>query len=315
MAIFLSSVLVFVSCLITTELATCHKEETVVLETKTCNIEGTLTVPETDGKIPLLIIIAGSGPTDRDCNSQGLQSNTYKYLAENLFENGIATLRYDKRFIGKSLDTILKPIDLTFDIYINDAQGWVDKYKNDERFSDIIILGHSEGSVIGGIVSQNENVDKFISIAGPGNTVDKILKEQLGEQSESVLKYATPIIDSLAAGHFVNNVPPGFIGLFNKSVQPFLISWMKIDPCQEIAKVHKPVLIIQGTTDIQVSVKEAELLKQANKNAELVIIDGMNHIMKDAEADRMKNLATYYDTELPVNQLLIETIIKFIKEN
>ena len=304
--------LVFISCLFTSQVNAYENEEIVVLETETCNIEGTFTIPESNEKVPLVIIIAGSGPTDRNCNSQGLQSNAYKYLAKSLYQEGIATLRYDKRFIGKSIDTILNPRDLTIDTYINDAKQWVDQFKSDERFSDIIILGHSEGSVIGGIVSQNENVDKFISIAGPGNTIDKILKEQLGAQSESVLKYATPIIDSLASGHFVNNVPPGFIGLFNKSVQSFLISWMKIDPCKELAKVNKPVLIVQGSTDIQVSVKEAELLKEANKNAELVIIDGMNHIMKDAEADRMKNLATYYNPDLPLNQELVKSIVNFI---
>ncbi len=312
MAILLSSMLVFISCLFTSQVNAYENEEIVVLETETCNIEGTFTIPESNEKVPLVIIIAGSGPTDRNCNSQGLQSNAYKYLAKSLYQEGIATLRYDKRFIGKSIDTILNPRDLTIDTYINDAKQWVDQFKSDERFSDIIILGHSEGSVIGGIVSQNENVDKFISIAGPGNTIDKILKEQLGAQSESVLKYATPIIDSLASGHFVNNVPPGFIGLFNKSVQSFLISWMKIDPCKELAKVNKPVLIVQGSTDIQVSVKEAELLKEANKNAELVIIDGMNHIMKDAEADRMKNLATYYNPDLPLNQELVKSIVNFI---
>jgi len=100
--------------------------------------------------------------------------------------------------------------------------------------------------------------------------------------------------------------------LFRPSVQPYMISWFKCDPQTEIAKLKKPALIVQGTTDIQVGVDDAKRLQTAKSDAKLVIIEGMNHIFKDAEADRMKNLQTYNQPDLPVNTQLIEAISSFI---
>src|SRR5690606_5852587 len=82
------------------------------------------------------------------------------------------------------------------------------------------------------------------------------------------------------------------------SVQPYMMSWLQYDPRAEIAKLEKPVLIVQGTTDIQVGVVQAELLAAANSEANLIIIEGMNHILKDAPAERAANIQTYTDPEL-----------------
>ena len=122
------------------------------------------------------------------------------------------------------------------------------------------------------------------------------------------------ILEQLEKGKTVDSVPPLINMLFRPSVQPYLISTFKYDPVIEISKVQSPVLIIQGTTDIQIQVEDAKKLAEANANSELVIIEGMNHILKKADAHRFLNLRTYGDPTLELKQDLIETITRFIVE-
>lgn len=288
--------------------------ETVVqLETKTGTLEGTLFVPNGVEDFPVVLIIAGSGPTDRDGNNPAMKNNSLKMLATELLKKGIASLRYDKRGIGKSIKSGTKEKNLRFEHYISDAKGWIELLKKDERFNGIIVIGHSEGSLLGMVASQEKGVDKFISIAGPGQSADKILKDQLKLQPPEVLKIALPIIDKLVKGETVSNVNPMLYSLFRPSIQPYMISWFKYDPSQEIAKLKIPVLIIQGSTDIQVSERDAKMLAEANWKAEKKIIKGMNHIFKEVELDRLENIQTYNQPKLPIKQKLTEAVVGFIK--
>lgn len=289
-------------------------EEAITLETETGNISGTMLYPTTSEKIPVVLIIAGSGPTDRNGNSPTMTNNSLKMLAEGLFNNGIASVRYDKRGIGESADAAMDESSLRFENYIEDAEDWVDLLEKDDRFTEIIILGHSEGSLIGMVASQEEEVSKFISLEGAGKPAGDIIKEQLSAQPPAILEMSLPILEKLEIGETVETVPQVLYSLFRPSVQPYMISWFKYDPQQEIAKLNKPVLIIQGTTDIQVSVSDAEKLSAANEKAELKIIEGMNHILKESVADRMQNIQTYTMPDLPLKQELIPDIVAFINE-
>ncbi len=284
----------------------------IILETSTGILYGTLEVPGSEPPYPVVLIIAGSGPTDRDGNNPRMQNNSLKMIATELLKNGIASLRYDKRGIGKSNRAGLKESDLRFENYVDDAKDWINFLKQDSRFGHVIVLGHSEGSLIGMIASQQKNVAKFISIAGSGRSADKIIREQLISQPPVVFEQASPILDKLVRGEVVEDVPEMLSSLFRPSVQPYMISWFKYDPQIEIAKLGKPVLIIQGMTDIQVSVEEASRLANANQKAEKQIIKGMNHIMKEAELDRQKNIQTYNQPELPLKTELIKIIVDFI---
>lgn len=288
-------------------------EETVMLKTISGEIiEGTLTVPETKAPTPVVLIIAGSGPTDRNGNNPMMTNNSLKMLSDELVKNGIASLRYDKRGIGKSKMAGEKEVDLRFDNYIQDAIGWIKFLKATQKFTTITVVGHSEGSLIGMIAAQNENVSKIVSIAGAGQPADKIIRDQLKAQPPFVLEQASPVLDKLVKGDTVENIPPMLLSLFRPSVQPYMISWFKYDPQNEIAKLKKPVLIIQGTTDIQVGIDDAQKLKTAKPEAKLVLIDGMNHIFKNAEADRMKNIQTYNQPDVPLNDELVPVICSFI---
>lgn len=284
----------------------------IVLETATGKIRGTITVPETTKSVPVVLIIAGSGPTDRDGNNMYMKNNSLKMLSEELLKNNIATLRYDKRGIAESQDAATEEKDMRFDDLVKDAESWIAMLKADKRFSKVIVAGHSEGSLIGMIVAKNAGADGYISIAGAGRSADLILKEQLKPQPESITKICYPILDSLKKGRTVDSVPQMLYTLFRPSVQPYMISWFKYDPQTEIKKLAIPVLILQGTTDLQVSKEDAQLLFNANSKSEYHLIKGMNHILKEAEEDRTKNIATYSDPNLPIKKELVDDITGFI---
>ena len=289
------------------------KETNVTLKINIDQLYGTLTVPDVAKKCPVALIIAGSGPTDRNGNNPTMKNNSLKMLAEALAKNGIASLRYDKRGIGESKASAVTESSLVFENYTEDAKSWINFLKQDKRFSQLIVIGHSEGSLIGMIAGAKAN--KFISIAGAGESADKLLKEQISSKSNKQIEEMTfPIIDSLKAGNKVNKVDPLLNSLFRPSIQPYLISWFKYDPQTEIKKLTVPILIIQGNNDLQVSVADAEKLSKANKNAELVIVEKMNHVLKIIDGDNKANFESYNNETLQISEVLIDKIVSFIKK-
>ncbi|SHF81226.1 alpha/beta hydrolase [Flavobacterium defluvii] len=288
-------------------------ETNVTLKINIDQLFGTLTVPDGMKKGPVALIIAGSGPTDRNGNNPMMKNNSLKLLAEALAKNGIASLRFDKRGIGESKKSAITESSLVFENYTEDAKSWINFLKQDKRFTQLTIIGHSEGSLIGMIASGKAN--KFVSIAGAGESADKLIKSQISSKSNKQLEDMTfPIIDSLKAGNKVNKVDPLLNSLFRASIQPYLISWFKYDPQSEIKKLNIPVLIIQGNNDLQVSVKDAEELSKAKTNSELVIVDKMNHIMKIIEGDKQANMESYSNENLPISETMVNKIVSFIKE-
>ncbi len=280
-------------------------------------MSGQLETPQGEGPFPLMIIIAGSGPTDRDGNSQALpgKNNSLKMLAENLAAEGVASIRYDKRGVGNNTSLAGKEEDIRFDHFINDTAAWVQFAKNDERFSKIGIIGHSEGSLIGIMATKKTDADAFISIAGPGRPIDQVLLEQLEEQlPASLLDESKSILDALKQGKQVQTVSPELQILFRPSVQPYIISLMQYDPAEQLQKLNSPVFIVNGNRDIQVSITDAELLHNAKKGSRLLIVENMNHILKDAPEDREGNMATYSNPELPIAKGLMDGIIEFLKD-
>jgi pimeloyl-ACP methyl ester carboxylesterase len=293
---------------------TTFTETTLVLHTPSGEIAGTLTLPKQTGKIPVALIIAGSGPTDRNGDNPMMKNESLQKLAYGLAGKNIASLRFDKRGIGQSRDAGKKEADLRFEDYINDAKSWIELLKKDARFSKVIVAGHSEGSLIG-MVAALHQAHGFISIAGAGKSADKILKEQLAKQPPAIKDPSIPIIDSLVMGKTVVNVPAMLNPLFRPSVQPYMISWFHYDPPTEIKKLAIPILIIQGTNDLQITVNDANLLAQANTHAQLVLIKNMNHVFRIVEGDRKENLATYITPANPISEELVNTVAAFINKS
>ncbi|GAA4466664.1 alpha/beta hydrolase [Nibrella saemangeumensis] len=283
----------------------------ITLDTPMGKLAGTLTLP-TAAKPPVVLIIAGSGPTDRNGNNPMMTNNSLKMLAEELAKQGIASLRYDKRGIAESQPAGLKEEDMRFDTFINDAVGWINLLKADNQFSKVVVLGHSEGSLIGMIAANQAKADGFISVAGAGLPADKLIREQMKTQPPQVADMVNPALDSLAQGRLVKNVNPMLGALIRPSVQPYLISWFRYDPQAEIKKLTMPVLIIQGTSDIQVSEEQARLLANARPGAQLLIIDRMNHVLKESEKEMQANIATYSNATLPVVPRLVTATVDFV---
>lgn len=293
-----------------------YSESEIILQTGTGSIFGTLTIPDGVTECPLVIIIAGSGPTDRNGNSiAGVEANSYKMISDGLAVKGIATLRFDKRGIAQSKDAMKGEQDLVFETYIEDVVFWIQMMQKDRRFKKIYILGHSEGSLIGIIAAQREKVSGYISVSGIGESADKTLKEQLKDKLPIYLLVASNrILDSLKAGKTVEKVDQSLMSLYRPSIQPYLISWFKYDPSEEIGKLNMPILILQGTTDIQVTPKDAQKLREGNQKAKLVIIEQMNHVLKESQMETNANIETYKNPTLPLKKELLEEIVRFIKE-
>ena len=299
--------------------------EQVEMATSTGTIRGALVVPGGSDRVPIVLIIAGSGPTDRNGNSTLLpgKNNSYKMLAESLSAAGIASLRYDKRGLGASARAAgAGESGLRFDTYVDDAVSWVAQLRADKRFSRVIVAGHSEGSLIGMLAARKAQADAFVSIAGVVHRASEVLRDQLRPQIgalPALWEGNETILASLERGATVDALPPAvqavpaMAQLYRPSVQPYLISWFKYVPSVEIAALSVPVLILQGTTDIQVSVDEAKGLKAARPDAELILIDGMNHVMKHAPADRTQNVATYSNPDLPIVPDVPNAIAAFVR--
>lgn len=276
-------------------------------------IEGSLILPSKEEAKNLVIFIQGSGPTDRNGNQPMGKNDGAKKLARELAENGIASFRFDKR-IFKMNELKIKEDDLRFDDFVTDTKSIIRYFKERDIFENIILLGHSQGSLVG-ILSAEEDVDALISIAGAGQPIDKIIVEQISKMAPPLADNARTAFDEIRENGRTQNYSPILETMFKPSIQPFMHSWMKYDPSREIAKLDVPVLIINGTSDIQVETSEAEKLKAANNKAQLVILEDMNHIFRKIESDdRLVNTKSYNEPNQPLHPELAPAIIKFIKE-
>lgn len=276
---------------------------------------GSLLVPKSKNKVPVVLIIPGSGPTDRNCNSSvGLTSNTFMYLAEDLYKKKIATLRIDKRVSGKSAETFGDNLlSVSFNDFIADTEKWIELLQKDERFSEVIVAGHSQGSLVGMVAAKNKKADKFISLAGAGRSIDSILYDQLAPQMPQQADSIRLFIDVLKNGGYMNEAPLVLKQVFSIMMKDFWSEWMEHNPAELLGQMSDiPALIINGEHDIQVAVSEAEILHKAQPKSKLVIIPEMSHILKNAPKERLDNFSTYNQPKLPLNKQLVKEIVFFV---
>ncbi|MGR9048303.1 alpha/beta hydrolase family protein [Halobacillus faecis] len=291
--------------------------EFLSIETSTGQLYGELLLPDHDGPHPVALIIPGSGPTDRNGNSQGGGSNnSLKLLSESLADKGIASLRYDKRGAGKNMDAVTGNSEMRFEVFIDDAKQWLETLEDDKRFTNIAVIGHSQGSLVGMMAAGAETTEAFISLAGAGQTIDHVLEKQLADSlPEDLFKESQTILGEMREGKTVDDVSQSLQGVFAPDVQPFLLSWMAYDPAEQLAELDVPTLIVNGTNDIQVPESEAQLLKEAEPEAELMLVERMNHVLKEAPENREENLATYTNPDLPLADGLVDGIIDFLNQH
>ena len=274
-------------------------------------VDGTLLVPESLENPPLVIIIAGSGPTDRNGNQSFMKNDMLKKLAERLSENGVATFRYDKRVV-KQLKAGTFDKNIRFDDFVTDARSVVTYFKT--SYSSIIIAGHSQGSLVGLLASETD-VDGFISLAGAGNPIDQIILEQITKTAPFFTEDTKRVLETLKSGKTTTDFPPALASIFNLDIQPFMMNWMQYNPHELIENLEIPVLIINGTKDLQVSEAEAQLLKTHKADAELVIVENMNHLLFEINGDDLVNTKSYNELNHPIIPEVIEVMLDFIQKD
>ena len=274
-------------------------------------IDGTLLLPNNTEKPNLVILIGGSGPTDRNGNQSFLKNNSLKKLAEGISNNSIATFRYDKRIVKQIRQGTIDN-NILFDNFVTDAISVIDYFKHSKSFNHIFVLGHSQGSLVG-MLAAKDRADGFISISGVGQTIDNIVIEQIGKTYPIFSKDVNRVFNELRKGKKTNDYPKELAAVFNIDIQPFMMNWMQYNPQDEIKKLKMPILIIGGTKDLQVETKEAELLHESVPNSTLKLIDKMNHVLVTIDGDDMENSKSYNEAFREISPPLIDEIVNFVK--
>jgi len=275
-------------------------------------VDGTLLLPDGIEKPPLAILVAGSGPTDRNGNSQMARNNSLKLLAEGLAAQGIAVFRYDKRILKQIKNRTLDESSIRFSQFVEDASGVVVYFARADAFSSITLIGHSQGALVSMLACQ-AGATAYVSLAGAGQPIDAVILEQLQSQAPGLVNDAATAFETLRTNGNVSGYNPGLESLFRPQIQPFMLSWMQPDPSQIIAGLDLPILIVAGDNDLNVNIDQAEMLQTAQPKAELKLIEGMNHVLRKVDGDDYENAKTYDDSTLPVMPALIDAIATFIQ--
>ena len=284
----------------------------------TGTLKGAMLAPSDTAKAPLVLIIPGSGPTDRDGDSpMGLKAASYRLLAEALASDGVASVRIDKRGMFASAGAG-DPNHVTITGYAEDIHAWIQSLRRRTGAPCVWLLGHSEGGLVALVAAQAPaDICGLVLVAAAGRPLADILREQLkaNPANAPLLDQALPAIDKLAAGQHVDTagMNPALLPLFYPQVQDFVIDEMSYDPAKLLAAYRGPTLVLQGSTDLQVSPADARRLAAARPGVKLVMLDGVNHVLKSAPLDRGANAATYADPSLPLAPGIADAIAAFVK--
>jgi uncharacterized protein len=261
----------------------------------------------------VVLLIAGSGPTDMDGNTVLIQgrNDSLRLLAQDLAKAGVSVFRYDKRSAGKSVNTFDPAIEIDFNTFVQDCVKVIE-YLKGQGYKNVVLAGHSKGSLVGMLASQQTQVAGFISLAGTGLPIDVTLEKQLLAQLPED-SHEFRVIEGLRNGIIDTSIPED--QMFSPSQQAFLLSWMPYDPGAIIAELDIPVLVIQGDEDIQVDMDDFEPLRANVSTESYRIIEGMNHVLKDVRSTGDPNLlASYSDPSYPLHSDLVPAILEYLQK-
>lgn len=282
-------------------------------------LSGTLLLPSGVAAPPAILILPGSGPTDRDGNNPlGIQAATYAKLAQALAEQGVASLRSDKRGLFESAGAIQNPNAVTIADYVTDTAGWVEAIRAETGVGCVWLVGHSEGALIALVAAQSmESLCGLVLLAAPGRPLGDILQEQFAASlgDPALVQQSGAAIEALERGQRVDaeNLHHAIRPLFADDLQGFLISLFSYDPARLIAPLDLPILIVHGQQDLQVPDGDAQRLHRSNPGSELLVIGDVNHLLKSVKiGDRQDNLESYADPDRPISGRVVEAIADFV---
>ncbi len=312
-------------------------------------LAGTLSLPKKEGTFPVVILISGSGPQDR--NEELLGHKPFLVLSDYLTRKGIGVLRYDDRGVAASTGDFGAATSADFASDVQSAIKYL-KTRSDIDVSKIGLAGHSEGGLIAPMVAaENDEVAFIALLAGPGIRGDEILKKQGAlierasgkpeneiERTSEIRKRIFDMVMQSKDSEVLKNditsflqevlkhkpeevVVPGmsvekFIdSQVSQVVSPWMLYFIKYDPVVSLEKVSCPVLAVNGEMDLQVPSKENlsaienALKKGGNTNVTIVEFPGLNHLFQETETGAPSEYATIEETFSPV---ALETITSWI---
>ena len=301
-------------------------EEELIASGPTGPLMGTLTLPADwplSTEMPVFLIVPGSGPTDRNGNSPlGISAAPYRLLAEALAERGYPSVRIDKRGLFGSERAIPDPNNVTIAGYGDDLLAWTNAIQQRLPAADgarcVIPIGHSEGGLVAlAAMARLPDACGLILIASIGRPLNEVIREQLRANPANApfLEEADAVLATLSRGERVDasTMDAALLPLFGPDVQDYLIDAFSYEPTQLAAQIAVPMLVIQGTRDLQVSTEDARLLAGAAPNATLALVPDVNHVLKIvASEDPSDNLATYADPSLPIAPTVVEVVAQFV---
>lgn len=287
-------------------------DENVLIPGNGFNLAGTLTLPSKiagvpappRGKWPAVVLIAGSGPADRDETAYGIP--IFGQLAGELSAAGFIVVRYDKRGVGQSGG---RPEAATLDFYADDVRSVVRWLSNRKDVDDdrVAVVGHSEGAAVALLAADKEKKIKALAlVAGPGTRgYDLVLEQQKHQldtmnmepaEREAKIALQRRIMDAVVNGAGWGDLPAEFRSV---AEQPWFRSFLTFDPAEVIEDVDQPLFVVRAERDVQVPMHHGEklaALANARRNrppTELLTLEGVNHLLvpaKTGEVDEYPSL-------------------------
>ncbi|MBS1103840.1 alpha/beta fold hydrolase [Gluconobacter sp. Dm-62] len=262
---------------------------------------------------PVVLMIPGSGPTDRDGNSAlGQKPATLRQIANGLAAHGISSVRIDKRGMFGSKEAVADGNRVTIADYAADVRSWIAVIRVKTAARCVWLAGHSEGGLVAlASVQGQADICGLILLATPGRPLGEVMRAQLHAipSAQTVLPQINAAIDALEAGHHVDvqTLHPGLRGVFHPLVQDFMIDLFHHDPAALLKAYHGPVLIVQGGEDRKVSpTEDLPLLKAADPQAQVVLLPNAIHPLADLGA------APSADGSLPLDGAVVPDIAEFV---
>ena len=290
--------------------------ETVLIDGPAGPLAGELIA--VDGAAHAVVIVPGSGPTDRDGNGpqMALHSDTYKMLAEGLADVGIASIRIDKRGFFGSRTAIADPNDVTIAAYAQDTRDWVRRAA--ALAPCVWIAGHSEGGLVALLAAQEppENLCGLILLAAPGRPIGRLLVEQMRAMPGNApfMPEIEATVAALEAGRMrdVAEIPSMLRPMFTAGLQRYMIDLFSYDPAALARQWTGPALIVQGDADMQIKPKDADLLASAMPQALRADLTGATHMLKDDVPGQP--FISYTDPTLSLHAGLIPAVAAMLKD-